>query len=562
MTQEFRIFTQRLTDKPNETTRIFNVKAKTIVDRFGNDVVDAKGNKIWFPENFEPAAAIAFGKSLASDPTLKSAVSLYRNVRQGGPWDLQRSYNGQSNGLFASVFTNAASYVYGLIGAAAGFSTTTLMAAAGGYNAVVNPKTAGPNFGNNPNNPPFISKGIRDFFASSYGPPATIPDTSFQGSRTADRFQDGFGRRLEGVSDDVNRLAASAATGKITPSAGFADPTNANRYAGSFPQPLDSVTSFGRDGWLSSMHRNSEVERIMRDRAVAPPPVSGLPDDSGAFGDRFGRWGFSPAGIEAPPISDGPASFNHRFGAWSTVPAGGLGDSRSPVLRELEKYRRSLAPDEPVPSSVQGELTPAFQLDAMYPPTGDFFGNFPRGSDDAETPLPTAFKTSGPAVGDQSIDNFGAVGDRSMGVLDGFMGNSSMDPAAQMRGLGAADFSSEGTDHIDPSENAPGGRRPARYQLRRVSSAFPNVTPRDPGQPVTPSQFGPLLGIFSREPILPLPHAVWGLPDRSSTSPRDALSGILAGLSRRDPAELPPDDDLRGFHRDERGRPRFLQSQR
>ena len=60
MTQEFRTFTQRLTDDPNKATRIFNVRAKTIVDRFGNDVVDSKGNKIWFPETFDPAAAIAF----------------------------------------------------------------------------------------------------------------------------------------------------------------------------------------------------------------------------------------------------------------------------------------------------------------------------------------------------------------------------------------------------------------------------------------------------------------------------------------------------------------------
>lgn len=124
MTQEFRTFTQRLTDKPNATTRIFNVKAKTILDRFGNDVIDDEGNKIWFPENFDPSAAIAFGKSLASDTTLKSAAALYRNVRQGRPWDLQRSYSGQSNFLFASLLTNAASYTYGLIGAAAGFSPT------------------------------------------------------------------------------------------------------------------------------------------------------------------------------------------------------------------------------------------------------------------------------------------------------------------------------------------------------------------------------------------------------------------------------------------------------
>src|SRR5688500_18069949 len=113
MTQQFRTFTQRLTDKPNATTRIFNVRAKTIVDRFGHDVIDAEGNKIWFPENFDPTAAIAFGRSLASESTVNSAQALRRAVRQGGSWDLQRSYNGQSNAPFASLFTNAASYTYG-----------------------------------------------------------------------------------------------------------------------------------------------------------------------------------------------------------------------------------------------------------------------------------------------------------------------------------------------------------------------------------------------------------------------------------------------------------------
>src|SRR6267378_658115 len=280
MTQEFRTFTQRLTDEPSETTRIFNVQAKTIVDRFGNDVVDSKGNKIWFPVTFDPAAAIAFGRSLASKSTSAASLEFRRNVKEGGPWDLQRSYNGQSNALFASLFTNAASYAYGLIGAAADFSQTTLMAAAGMYNVFNNPKTAGPNFGNNPNNPPFIAKGVRDYFGSSYGPPATIPDNSFQGSPAlatpVDRFKTAFDRPFKGTSDDFNRLAGSEANGNIAPSVGFADPTNANRYAGSFPQAMDDVTSSGRDGWLSSMLRNGEVERIMRDNGIAQPPISAL----------------------------------------------------------------------------------------------------------------------------------------------------------------------------------------------------------------------------------------------------------------------------------------------
>jgi hypothetical protein len=83
MTQEFRTFTQRLTDEPNEKTRIFSVRAKTIVDRFGDDVVDVKGSKIWFPENFDPAAAIAFGRSLASEPTMNATQAFRRAVSHG-----------------------------------------------------------------------------------------------------------------------------------------------------------------------------------------------------------------------------------------------------------------------------------------------------------------------------------------------------------------------------------------------------------------------------------------------------------------------------------------------
>jgi hypothetical protein len=267
-------------------------------------------------------------------------------------------------------------------------------------------------------------------------------------------------------------------------------------------------------------------------------------------------------GFPAPNL---PSSFGGRFGDSSAAP-GGASNTRSPVLRTLEQYRRSAAQDGPAPTSVQGVPTPAFQPDAVHSPAGDFFEKFLRGSADATTRSPVSFKTSGSNAGGQAADNFSGAGNGPLGGLGGFIGSSPMDPAeamSPMHGLAAADFSSEATNHIEPSDNAPGGPRPAAYpQLRRVSSAFPDITPRDPEQPVTPPEPAPLLGIFSGEPILPLPRAVWGLLDRSSASPRGALSDFLAGLSRRNPAELSPDDDPRGFDRDERGRPWFLQGQR
>ena len=156
MAQEFRTFTQRVTDEEKSATKLFNVQAKTLVDQFGNDIVDSNGRKIWFPLTFNPADAVAFGNSLASKPKTVALFDLRRNLWQGGPWDLQRSYNGQSNAPFAEVFTRAASYTLGLIGAAAGFPQTALMIGGGVHNVVMSPRTAGLYFGNDPRNPPFI----------------------------------------------------------------------------------------------------------------------------------------------------------------------------------------------------------------------------------------------------------------------------------------------------------------------------------------------------------------------------------------------------------------------
>ena len=138
MAQEFRTFTQRATDHENSVTKIFNVQAKTLVDQFGNDTVDSDGKKIWFPVTFDPANAIAFGNSLGS--TVAALLDLRRSLWQGGSWDLQRSYNGQSSAPFSEVFTPAASHALWLIGAAAGFPQAVLMAGGGVCNLVVNPK--------------------------------------------------------------------------------------------------------------------------------------------------------------------------------------------------------------------------------------------------------------------------------------------------------------------------------------------------------------------------------------------------------------------------------------
>ena len=53
------------------------------------------------------------------------------------------------------------------------------------------------------------------------------------------------------------------------------------------------------------------------------------------------------------PLVGDPDSLNGRFGNWLSGPFGKLGDTRSPVLRALEEYRTSAAPDGPASISAQ-----------------------------------------------------------------------------------------------------------------------------------------------------------------------------------------------------------------
>jgi hypothetical protein len=308
MAQEFRTFTQRVTDKENATTRIFNVQAKTLVDQFGNDVIDSNGKKIWFPTTFSPADAIAFGNSLASKSTVAALFDLGRNLWQGGPWDLQRSYNGRSDAPFAEVFTPAASYTLGLIGAAAGFPQSALMAGGGLHNLLVNPKTAGPNFGNNPRNPPFIDLGFRD--VSRFAPSATIPNGSFQGNPTfaspADRFDASFNGGANGSLDNFYKLTASIANGNIAPTVGFTK-EQAGSSLRSTPHNVVMSTPPMPDGWFNSMARNGEFDRITRSSGVTSPPTWGSIPATPAF---------QPDAVYSP---DG--NFISNFPTTSAIPA-------------------------------------------------------------------------------------------------------------------------------------------------------------------------------------------------------------------------------------------------
>jgi hypothetical protein len=134
-------------------------------------------------------------------------------------------------------------------------------------------------------------------------------------------------------------------------------------------------------------------------------------------------------------------------------------------LRALEQYRRSAAPDGPAPTSAQGALsaTPASQ--AGVAGTGGVLGKF---------------------MGDRLISPVVAAAS-SLPLLPGRT---------------APNFASDESAFGARPENAPGAPRPDTYpQLRRVSSAFPDIAPRNPVRPAPPQQRAPALGIFSGRPM-------------------------------------------------------------
>jgi hypothetical protein len=157
------------------------VLAKTLVDAAGNDVISPRtGQPLIVPRDYDVNAAIVFGRSLnnllrlpfneelAVREILKTYEAMYRAFKQGGPQDLQRSYNGMVGGggnEFVKDFEDAASFNLGVVGRAAGLSPDEITLAGGAYNLwnrIGDPTTdtSGRLF-NRPDNVKAIGEGVK-----------------------------------------------------------------------------------------------------------------------------------------------------------------------------------------------------------------------------------------------------------------------------------------------------------------------------------------------------------------------------------------------------------------
>jgi hypothetical protein len=204
-------------------------------------------------------------------------------------------------------------------------------------------------------------------------------------------------------------------------------------------------------------------------------------------------------------------------GDWTSSPATGSGDTGSPVLRALVKYRRSAALDDPASTSAQGAppATPAFQPDS-------------------------AVKRAVPVL--SRVGKF--IGDSLITPAEAASPSWPLSPVPT-----GSNVPSEETAFGDRSENAPRVPGPDTYpRLRRVSSAFPRTAPPGPGQPAPSPERAPPLGIFSGKPMLPspIPLSVWGLPDNSDASGNGDWFNFLAGIASWNPTPPAPPPQTAG----------------
>jgi hypothetical protein len=92
---------------------------------------------------------------------------------------------------------------------------------------------------------------------------------------------------------------------------------------------------------------------------LASPHEAGPSDRSEFPDDRFGKWASAPPPIAPPATVGRPEPFDNRYGNWGSVPAGSFGDADSALLRALEKYGNSAAPDGPASAPAAPTPSPA-----------------------------------------------------------------------------------------------------------------------------------------------------------------------------------------------------------
>ena len=206
------------------------------------------------------------------------------------------------------------------------------------------------------------------------------------------------------------------------------------------------------------------------DGVPAPPNNGPSPSRSASLSDRFGNWGSLSASIAPSAAPDRPESFDTRFGNWGTAPAGRFGDTRSPVLRALEKYSGSAVLDDSASAPAQGTSWGMPSSASNSIGTGGVLGNYidPSLIAPAQGALPAGLVSSGPIAPDLPSD-----------------------------------------------ETA--GSKPLRYVSGRIRGQPPASISNTSAQaaPPSPERSRPLVGIFGGQPMLPfpLPPSIWSRRD-------------------------------------------------
>jgi hypothetical protein len=228
---------------------------------------------------------------------------------------------------------------------------------------------------------------------------------------------------------------------------------------------IDPATYVPGDPW-PYLDETRRAMQIMSGADVNRPAGRISSDPQAPFDDRFGNWGSAPASTAPPAASDQPESFDNRFGNWGTAPAGRFSDTRSPVLRALEKYSGSAVPDDSASALAQGA---SWGMPSSPPGrigTGGVLGNYvdPSLIAPGQGALPAGLVSSGPIAPDL------------------------------------------------PSDEA-AGSNPVRYVSGRIMGQ-PQASISNTGAQAAPSSSqvgGPPVGIFSGQPMLPfpLPPSFW-----------------------------------------------------
>jgi hypothetical protein len=161
------------------------VMAKTVVDAFGNDIIDPKtGDELVAPNNYDVNSAVAFGRSLRNiprAPTDEDGLGQRSEILAAlgkafwyGPQDLQRTYNnviGGGKNEFVDAFRPIASFHFGVAARASGLTRAEIMAGGGLFNLYNKYNLRDPNptldtsglMFNNPQNVKWIDEGIKAY---------------------------------------------------------------------------------------------------------------------------------------------------------------------------------------------------------------------------------------------------------------------------------------------------------------------------------------------------------------------------------------------------------------